>query len=469
MKINGVFGRLLAANLAVLIFLSVFMSYIIHKSRRLNTLLEQVNSVELPVIERVDRLNGTVQKQAEFREKYVISKDADFLERYRDYCSEAVSIISELDVLISDIDKDRAFQELEEAYSKFNTENEKYISARGRTVGIPSYTGVSEALIKLRGLAAGKRKESLELSGILAGQMRTASLVFVLSGGVLVVLLAFVNTKSIVRPIRKLRDSTHQVAKGVYPENIDSGGPAEISGLADDFRVMVKRLRESDELRTEFIGNVSHELKTPLTSIREASAMLREDYFKTDSESSEKLLDIISTESDRMINSVNNILEITRLDIAQAAYEFEDADIGTIAEAAIQNTAPIAARRNISVISAIDASARADREKLAVVFVNLIANALKYSGEGTTVRLSSERVGDRLRVCVADEGAGIAQEELGLIFERYRLGSNRSFEYKGSGLGLAICRKIIEKHGGRIWAESGQGQGSRFYFTLPLC
>jgi len=468
MKLNGIFSRLIVTNFILLVFLSIFMSFIFFKIEKLNRLMERVTLVEIPVIERADRLSGIILREIEFREKYLISMDTDFLRQYEQYGVSFRSVLKEMDAIITGGRKKAALEKLESAYAAFSAEESAYILGGGQEELMPSVNDVSAALEDLRKIAAQKREKGLRTSAMLVEQVKTEAFIFIVSGGVLIVFLAFLNTKSIAEPIRKLSENTRKVAEGSYPEKISPNGPSEVRRLSEDFGVMVHRLKEGDELRTEFIGNVSHELRTPLTSIREASAMLKEDFFASDRESSLRLLNIIETESDRMINSVNNILEITRLDIAQDSYDIGRTDIGRIICSSIEKTAPIAARRNISVVSEVmpQEMVFADAEKLSLVFDNLIGNALKYSGDGTRVTVSAVRSGEVMTVCVADNGAGIEGAELALIFERYRLGRNRSPEYKGSGLGLAICRKIIEKHGGTIWAESEKGYGSRFCFTL---
>ncbi|ADD68388.1 integral membrane sensor signal transduction histidine kinase [Denitrovibrio acetiphilus DSM 12809] len=469
MKRTGVFGRLIVANLILLIFLSIFITYIFNKTQKLNSLLRQITSIELPIIENTDKLRNTVSGLAGFREKYLISMDSDFLSRYTDYTEASDRLVNDIRTLINDNTKLKAFESLQTAYTEYITDSEFYLLNRSKETIQPDIQPVADAIAGLRDIAMKERSNSLKISGILSEQVKVAAFIFIFSGFILIVLLAFLNTRNIVIPIKKLRGNTHLVAKGSYPDNINSDGPYEISQLAEDFSVMVHRLKENDELRSEFIGNVSHELRTPLTSIREASEMLKEEYFRGDKETSNNLLNIISSESDRMINSVNNILEITRLDMAKEYYDFEQTDIGKIAHSAIEKTAPIAERRNITVTSLIskgEVQALVDVEKIAVVFVNLLGNALKYSDQNTHVTISADRCGEFLCVCVKDEGIGISQDELSKIFERYRLGSNRSTEYKGTGLGLAICKKIIERHGGEIWAESSKGEGTRFYFTL---
>lgn len=466
MKLTGVFGRLITANFILLIFLSLFMTYILQKTEKLNLILHQITSVELPLIEKTDRLMNAVVGIEEFRDKYLIAEDEDFLHQYENYKISAALLLNDIDSLIA-IEKRNVFDSLSSSFAEYISLNTLFLEKQ-EGIEKPSPETVTSNISALRKLAAAERGKGLKLSEKLSREVNEAAIAVGFAGVVLIILLAFLNTRNIVLPIKKLRKSTHLVAGGLYPEDISSDGPYEIRQLADDFSVMVRRLKENDELRSEFIGNVSHELRTPLTSIKEASEMLKEDYFRDDRRSSENLLYIINSESERMINSVNNILEITRLDMAKSAYDFESADIGKIAASAIAKTAPIAERRKIDISSEIQKGIKvaADTEKLSVVFANLIGNALKYSPENTRIRITAENKDGFICVCVSDQGIGVSEDELTLIFERYRRGSNRTPEYKGTGLGLAICSRIIEKHGGEIWAESSGGEGSRFYFTL---
>jgi len=469
MKLKGIFGRLFISNFIILIFLSLFMTYIFTKTQKLNALLHQVTAVELPMIEKADRLYNLISEIGEFRDKYRISYDSDFLDRYKQYSGDASALLTDMWLLISEREKEEAFNALKQSYSQFMSANTAYLWNMSEDAVPPSADELTKAVSVLRDIAMHQRSESLRISGVLSEEVTAGVFIFIITGIALILAIAYFNTRNIVIPLNKLSGETHRVIEGTYPEAIEADGPYEIKKLAEDFGVMLCRLKENDELKGEFIGNVSHELRTPLTSIREASEMLKENYFQKDRISSEKLLNIISGESQRMINSVNNILEMTRLDMSEVSYQCEKADMGRMIQSAVMKSEPIAGKRHIKIVSHVPVDkvfAVADIEKISVVLINLIGNALKYSYEGGVINIYAKESGSFLRFCVEDNGVGISADELSIIFERYRQGSNKTSEYKGSGLGLAICTKILEKHGGKIWAESSEGNGSRFFFTL---
>jgi signal transduction histidine kinase len=469
MKLKGIFGRLFISNFIILVFLSIFMTYIFTKTQKLNSLLHQVTTVELPLIEKADRLYNLISEIGEFRDKYRISYDSDFLDRYKKYSGDASVLLTDMWMLVSERAKEAAFDMLKKSYSDFMSANTAYLWNISENASPPSADALKLSVSALRDIAMQQRSESLRVSGVLSEEVKAGVFIFILTGIALILGIAYLNTRNIVIPLSNLSRETHRVTEGTYPESIETDGPYEVKKLAEDFGVMLSRLKENDELKAEFIGNVSHELRTPLTSIREASNMLKESYFLKDRISSEKLLNIISGESQRMINSVNNILEMTRLDMSEVSYQCEKADVGRMIQSVLLKSEPIAEKRNIKIISHVPVDkvfAVADIEKISVVLINLLGNALKYSYEGGEINITAKETGSLLRICVEDNGVGISADELSIIFERYRQGSNKTSEYKGSGLGLAICTKILEKHGGKIWAESSEGNGSRFFFTL---
>jgi signal transduction histidine kinase len=228
------------------------------------------------------------------------------------------------------------------------------------------------------------------------------------------------------------------------------------------------RLREFDRLKDEFIAIVSHELRTPLTSVYGAAVTLANQ--KLDEERRDALLDIVSTESARLARLLDDILWVSRLDSGRAK-----PFITTVEPLPLVSEVVDATRTHLPPGLSLDLrhapeppSVAADPDKLRQVLVNLIENAVKYSGQGQIEVRLQPRDG-KLRFSVRDSGQGIPSEEHDRVFEKfYRLDPDMTQGVGGTGLGLYICRELVEGMDGRIWLESELGEGSTFNFELPV-
>jgi len=233
----------------------------------------------------------------------------------------------------------------------------------------------------------------------------------------------------------------------------------------------VTRLRRLETVRRDFVANVSHELKTPITSIKGFVETLLDGALQNP-EDAERFLRIIARHADRMDAILEDLLALSRLEgqHGEAAMAMETASIGEVIVAALQSCAARAAEKEIRVelTGEQDAKVRANPALLEQAFVNLIDNAVKYSPPGSSVTVNVERAGGDTVIRVIDQGCGIAREHLPRIFERfYRVDTGRSRKLGGTGLGLAIVKHIAQVHQGAVAVESTLGSGSTFSLHLP--
>ncbi|HEY7727617.1 MAG TPA: ATP-binding protein [Candidatus Eisenbacteria bacterium] len=227
--------------------------------------------------------------------------------------------------------------------------------------------------------------------------------------------------------------------------------------------------REMANLRREFVANVSHELKTPLTSIRGYAETLLQGGLE-DVEHRERFVETIRKQAIRLEGLVEDLLELADLDRPDAELELKDWDVGAIVRETAERFEEQARRRGLEfgLEARPGLRARCDRGRMEVALGNLIDNAVKYTERGRVdVRLTRE--GDRLRVTVADTGRGIASEHIPRVFERfYRVDPGRSRTLGGTGLGLAIVKHAVQMHGGELGVESRLGRGSTFWLEIPI-
>lgn len=222
-------------------------------------------------------------------------------------------------------------------------------------------------------------------------------------------------------------------------------------------------------VRREFVANVSHEFKTPLASIKAIVETL-EDGAINNKDDARDFLGKINEEVDAMIKMVNNLIELSRIEMGKAELKIEPVNLNTVIREAITRLSPITERGHISITSepALGLpSVPADKEMVNEVVTNLLQNAIKFTPAGGKIKVRTGLQDEMAVVSISDTGIGISQEDLPHIFERfYKADKARNTE--GTGLGLAIARHIIQVHGGKIWVESEFGKGTTFTFTLPL-
>ncbi len=231
------------------------------------------------------------------------------------------------------------------------------------------------------------------------------------------------------------------------------------------------RLLELDRLKSDFLSTVSHELRTPLTSIRSFSEILLR-YDVDDVEKRRKFVGIIHDEAERLTRMINDLLDLSRIEAGRLEISPLMLPLEPVFARAIDATQPLCAEKRISVISNVEAHFPpifADADRVHQVLTNLLANSVKFSPEGGSIKLGGRRIEGFALISVEDEGPGIPPDRLEQIFERFHQVRNpQKSQPLGTGLGLTISREIVDKMGGNIWAESELGDGAVFYFTVPL-
>lgn len=232
----------------------------------------------------------------------------------------------------------------------------------------------------------------------------------------------------------------------------------------------VTKLHQLEEMRREFVANVTHELKTPLTSIRGYVELLQDD--KRDAQTRAKFYEIIGIEADRLQRLIDDLLELSRIEnSAQKAPETKRTDVSEITREVLDHLAPMAQERQVAFSADLTPGLviRADPDRIVQLFTNLIQNAVKYNRPGGSVTVSTQALRGMAVAKVEDTGLGIPQESLPRIFERfYRVDKGRSRELGGTGLGLSIVKHIVQLYGGDISVDSVVEKGTVFQVRFPL-
>jgi PAS domain S-box-containing protein len=232
-----------------------------------------------------------------------------------------------------------------------------------------------------------------------------------------------------------------------------------------------ERLRETMELKSQFISTVSHELRTPLACMKEAIAIVLDGAAGTTNAKQKHFLDIAKRNIERLGALIDNVLDFQQVDAGKMQLDMQLNDIGEIVKDACNTMASLAGRKGIDLTTEVGddlPEVRFDGDKIIQVLTNLISNAVKFTPEGGKVCVCARRRGEELAISVADTGMGIPKEALGKVFERFYRVERPGRHVSGTGLGLAIVHRIMMMHGGRIEVESDLDRGSTFTVFLPL-
>lgn len=287
---------------------------------------------------------------------------------------------------------------------------------------------------------------------------------------VLIIVLAVYYSRQLVKPLRGVTHSIDRLTEGYMDEQVTMTGFTELETLSESFNKMITRMQTLESSRQEFVSNVSHELKTPITSIKVLadSLLMQED---VPAELYKEFLVDITDEIERENKIINDLLSLVKLDKTAGEMNITSININDLLELILKRLRPIAAKRNIELVfeSFRPVIAEVDEVKLSLAISNLIENAIKYNVDEGWVRVSLNADHKFFYVKVADSGIGIPEDAQDSIFERfYRVDKARSRETGGTGLGLAITRNAILMHRGAIKVYSKENEGTTFTVRVPL-
>lgn len=277
--------------------------------------------------------------------------------------------------------------------------------------------------------------------------------------------LAIVLSRMLARPLAQIGRAARRVADGDYKARVPRDGPEELASLADSFNQMASSLERQEAMRRDFIANAAHELRTPLTNLQGYLEALRDGVITADRATYESLHE----EADRLVRLSRSLDALAEGDAGTNPPRIEELDLAAAVRSAIDLAAPSIDRAGLRLMVEVPDSlpARADPDRLAQVLANLLSNAVRYTPGGGSITIRAERRPADVLISVANTGEGIPSEDLERVFERfYRVEKSRDRARGGAGIGLAIVKQLVESAGGRVGAESHDGQ-TRFWFSLP--
>jgi signal transduction histidine kinase len=443
---------------------------------RLVSVNREIARETLPALRLTAEVRDTLLAMARLDERFAVLRDRRYAELWRESAEGARTDLARLEMVVRTSAEAGHLEAARQAFEMYHAavaaEQAGVLAGRGRApAGEPTGRRLIEPVeTELEAL------QQATHGRVLRAQAEAARLEQRTWNGVVVALaaalgLALLATAMIAlritRSLRRLSVATASVAAGSFREPIVVAGRDEVAVLADAFNTMAARLRQHEQMKEEFFATLSHELRSPITSVREAAHLLADGVPGPLAPKQARLVDIIRRSTDRLLRLVNQILDVSRLRAGLLPLERVPLDLERLVARAVDELRPQADEAGVKLererVGARFAMS-GDEDRLVQVVVNLLANAVRFTPAGGRVVVRVVDAGEECEVQVEDTGVGIPAAELPHIFEAYRqahLGKG------GTGLGLAIVRGLVQAHGGRVTAESQPGKGSRFTVLLP--
>ncbi len=296
-----------------------------------------------------------------------------------------------------------------------------------------------------------------------------ALLVSTIAALISAILVSLFVSRRVVNPIRQMMRASRHIAEGHYHERVQVVSEDELGQLAQSFNQMAAGLEQTEAMRRELIGNVAHELRTPLSTIKGYMEGLMDGVLSPEPTTYQQ----VYREADRLQRLVSDLQELSQVEAGAFELDCQSENIAELIQHTATRLRPQFEEKGVNLKVDLPSDlprVQADEDRINQVLINLIGNALQYTPAGGRVTVAVQRQSSEVLVTVTDTGIGVAGEHLPHLFTRfYRVDKSRSRAGGGSGIGLTITKHLIEAHGGRIWVESaGVDQGSTFGFALPV-
>jgi two-component system, NtrC family, sensor histidine kinase GlrK len=475
----SVFWRLVLGFSAILAVLAGVNLYVLVEFRHFTRLNTELVSQHYPSIETARWLVGSLYEQLKKEKQYLAVRDPDFLNSFQ---VEA----GEFDRAVRDLRMQELSAEGRRLIGEVFTHHEQYVSLAGQKTGrrarrsseyeirrdalIDQMTSSLQAYISWH---ENQISRVLEDSQIRAQQAETITPQLILVALCLGLGLAGLVSYSILRPIRRLQAHIRQIGYGNFGTPVEIKGPRDLRDLVEAVSWMRAKLQELDQMKSDFLSHVTHELRNPLTSIHTGTQLLLEEVTGPLTPEQQEILRMMIENSRRLIDMISTLLDLSKMDAGMMAYRLVSTDMNEVIELSLDKVRLTAEGKQIRLV--LESQHKpflvpADRTRIEQVVDNLLSNAVKYSPQQGVVRvkLTTDRHRSLARIEVSDAGPGIPADSLPRIFDRFYQGPIVAQGVAGTGLGLALAKKVVEGHGGRIWAESALGKGTTVQFVLPL-
>jgi len=484
------------ANIAVLIGLALYdVEATQHTVRSARQLTEMASRLQLTSTLQLSRINQI----SPGAEKYLVTRDTDYAKNLRDIVQQFDNDLTRFDSFnLTPVDRAQV-QPLRAAWSNIHTLTDQLVGVRDADTALYRarlQAAVDEAQERTATLGDAAQKEmdrELDAAKDREQAAEQAAVIATTGAVLLAIVLYFLLARSIIEPLDKLAHGTREVSAGRFGHRLRAKGRDEFAQVAREFNSMTERLEELDRLKREFVSKVSHDLKTPLSSMQETTRVILDEVAGPVTPKQRQLLAINLESGERLAGMLGKLLDLSRME-SGPELDFQSIDVPSILHASVERLGEGLRGDRIALsVSTLPQRlvVEADPEALAQVFDNLLENALKFSPPDATVAVHVEDLTSRgdapdipterwldlqrtapgtdaVLVSVSDVGPGVPDDEKERVFVRfYQTDAGRAVRARGVGLGLAICREIVASHGGTIWVADNHPRGSVFNVLLP--
>lgn len=474
-----IFSRLMTGYVALLLLATGVSVYAILQLQQVQDVTRSVIVTDNPLLDLQKDLSDALLSEQRYEKKYLIMRD-DLLHRgfqrsreeFDQHLRDALRVAGkeQRTVLARAARLHFTYQSLVNEEAGFVRTRRHYGEGWYHNEKEKAVTALSEELAKLRGLSQKNIVAKVKQLSKAGARATRAAMATTAAAAATMIALSLGITASITRPLALIKKKMAEISSGVHDPGLQITSPPEIAELGRTFNYMCGRLKELDLLKSDFYALMSHELRTPLTAIKESTSLFLEGRGGVVTEKQKRLLTIMAEESNRLIELVNSLLDLSRLEAGMVSYQITKQDINRLIAEAVKEAEPLAESKSIRLETELKdvPLLPADPERILQVLRNLIGNALKFTPQHGRVIISSAHEETGVLVSVSDTGPGIAVEHATIIFEKYRQAAAAGVpKVQGTGLGLAIVKYIVQDHGGRVWVTSDGTRGSTFTFVLP--
>ncbi len=476
-----IFSRLLIGYLIIFALVAGINAYAIVEIGHINKLTRSILTVNNQTIDLAGKLSDIIFSQVRYERKFIISKDEAFFNEFLKLRGDFDRCLIEMIPLADSPQTRGTLASIDQSYKKYQSlfqEERNYLKTDTRyprqRFDSEKKKMTSSIIDDLESLETKTKQNTNEKIKTLHGigtQLRRT--VIVMTGAFLVlgIVLSLLINRSITRPVSVLEKKTKEIGKGKFKGDLTISSPPELAGLADAFNLMCNKLNELDKMKSDFFSSVAHELRTPLATMKMGSGLMQAGVEGPLTKGQRNLLAVLEKEINRLTGLVNSILDLSKMEAGMMPFNLEPKNIRPLIDQAIQEIGLLAEAKKLSLDVTVTKGLpliKIDSEKVLQALRNIIGNAVKFTPETGRVTVSARPVDHGVEVSVADTGPGIPPENLDSVFEKFQQApAGGSSHTKGTGLGLAISKEIISRHGGKIWAESQIGHGSKIIFVLP--
>ncbi|WP_419659000.1 two component system sensor histidine kinase [Desulfosarcina variabilis str. Montpellier] len=480
----GITGKLLVWFLIVIaIFYGTILVLYINVQEVVR-LSESIVAKNYAITSATKKMMESLLSMEENKQKYLLLKKNDYLTFFnkaqREF-EENLTQVMRLTVMGHTIPK--GWQTINDEYGRYPNAAELsvYLADEERDPQVVNKFWIPESMINrwISNISAQRLKNEQEIEQATRELNRKGrasaknGLVGLAVSSVVGLLGLFYLSYSMIRPLRELMEGIRKISSNRLSSPIVVRSKDEFGELAHAFNEMSNHLQKEERMRSDFISMLSHEIRTPLTSIRESVNMIREEVMGPVNPRQEKFLAIASSEISRISDLLSHLMQASRLQPGLLDMNLEPIDPQTFVAECVNSIKLAAEAKHIKLVLEPADSVpmiNGDHRQLQQAMLNYLSNAVKFSEPDTqiVVGIRHEASKKRISFLVTDNGPGILEEDLGLLFNKYYRGQRERERLEGVGLGLSIVKNIVESHQGTVWVKSEVGKGSTFGFTLPI-